>query len=52
MMSEPPTISARRSDGSTALDETRAGSVGRAEITNGSENARSPAKETMTIVAF
>jgi hypothetical protein len=52
MMSEPPTISARSSDASTALDETRAGSFGSAEITNGSKNARPPAIETMTIVAF
>ena len=52
MMSEPPTISARSSDASTALDETRSGSFGSAEITNGSENARSPAIETMTSVAF
>jgi hypothetical protein len=52
MMSEPPTMSARSIDDSTALDETRPSSFGSAEITNGSENARRPATETMPIVAF
>jgi hypothetical protein len=51
-MSEPPTISARSNDASTALDEIGADSCGSAEITNGKKNARSPAIETITSVAF
>ena len=44
-------MSASSSDDSTALDETRPGSSA-AQRSNGSENARSPATETMTIAAF
>ena len=46
MSCEPPTISARSSDASTALDILRGFNVGNAEITNGSRNAKSPANET------